>query len=383
MRAILKPRSVCAFFSLLLLCSCASTRDPAAFAPAVELPATVALNEGAGRGGYLTVTLRLESGEKFVMLVDTGTPITFLPKSLEPKLGKRLGTETFSDFGHKEKVGLYVAPRLFFGNTLLMTGNRVAVGNDMVGILGMDCLRHYCLQLDFQAGKLRFLDPGKANTTDLGKAFPLTGFNYAYIHQSGLFQETSAEVLVDTGHPLDGMLPSRLFQKEVREQHTQPISLAKNGIVTGAAPGIVSFSKCVWAGNTYTNLMIGKGQPTLIGLGFLARHLVTFDFPKRIMYLKQTSVGPLVDEKFAAALNFITDLKKANQIPGWLKTDHGTINFESHSDTETFGFAASKQGDSSVYHYTVARASKDTHWKLQKAWRTDQTGHTIEEYPLP
>ena len=33
-----------------------------------------------------------------------------------------------------------------------------------------------------------------------------------------------------------------------------------------------------------------------VGLRFLARHLVTLNFPKRMMYLKRTSVGPLIDE---------------------------------------------------------------------------------------
>jgi len=36
--------------------------------------------------------------------------------------------------------------------------------------------------------------------------------------------------------------------------------------------------------------------PRLLGLQFLARHLITLNFPKRIMYLKRTSVGPLIDE---------------------------------------------------------------------------------------
>jgi len=37
------------------------------------------------------VTLRLADGEKLLFLLDTGRPNTVLDKSLEPKLGKRLG----------------------------------------------------------------------------------------------------------------------------------------------------------------------------------------------------------------------------------------------------------------------------------------------------
>jgi hypothetical protein len=43
----------------------------------------------------------------------------------------------------------------------------------------------------------------------------------------------------------------------------------------------------------------------------------------------------------------------------------------------------SKNDDSSIYNNTVSRASENSPWKLQKAWRTDQDGHTIEEYPVP
>lgn len=276
------------------MCSCASTPDSAAFTPATELPADVDMNKGAGRGGHLTVTLRLENGEEFEMVVDTGTPITMLPKSLEPTLGKRLRTETYSNFGHKVKIGFYAAPKLFLGNTLLVTGDRVGVAS--TGILGMDCLRHYCLQLDFLAGKMRFLDPEHSNTVDLGKAFPLTDSNYAYIRHGGLFQETSTKVLVDTGYPFDGELQPGLFRRSIREQKTQPIPLLKDGVLTNAGPGILSFSKYVWAGNTYTNLVIEKERPNLIGLMFLARHVVTFNFPQQQIYLKQTSVGPLLDQ---------------------------------------------------------------------------------------
>ncbi len=66
--------------------------DPSAIIPASELPADVSMNKEAGRGNWLFVTLRLESGEELPFFVDTGMTLTLLDKSLEPKLGKRLGT---------------------------------------------------------------------------------------------------------------------------------------------------------------------------------------------------------------------------------------------------------------------------------------------------
>ena len=77
--------------SLLLLCSCATTPHPCVRVSTSKLPADVAMNKEAGRGGYLIVTLQLESGEELPFLVDTGASATLLAKSLESKLGDQLG----------------------------------------------------------------------------------------------------------------------------------------------------------------------------------------------------------------------------------------------------------------------------------------------------
>ena len=51
-----------------------------------------------------------------------------------------------------------------------------------------------------------------------------------------------------------------------------------------------------------------------------------------------------------------------------------------------FSACASSQaqkGDPSFYYYLVHRASEDSVWKLQKAWRTGPEGLVIEEYRVP
>ena len=47
----------------------------------------------------------------------------------------------------------------------------------------------------------------------------------------------------------------------------------------------------IFGGYNYTNLCLGNGQANELGLGFLSRNLVTFDFPKRWMYLKPERTG--------------------------------------------------------------------------------------------
>ena len=370
-KIILTFRARGAIFSLLLLCSCAIEH-----LSRPQLPAEVAINKDAGRGSLLYVNLRFESGEELPFVVDTGSPGTLFDKSLVSRLGGRLplGTWTVPMAGEKQKSGIYWEPKLYWGNTRLKTGRLCAtvdftqlsqqVGHPIMGILAMDCLKHYYIQLDFQAGKMRFLDSRQLDAAKLGKPFPISFSLYSqlFTHHASLVGGKSTKLLIDTGWNGDGEV--------------------ENGAIKGHDSGWVHLPECFWDGVTYTNLTVGTGG-NVIGLGFLARHLVTFDFPKRVMYLKQTSAGPLVDEKFAAALEFLRELKKKGQAPGWSENDKGTISLETHPDPETFGFTARKQGDSSICHYTVTRTSNDGPWKLQKACRTDQNGKTIEEFSVP
>jgi hypothetical protein len=52
-----------------------------------------------------------------------------------------------------------------------------AVGQPIMGILGFDVLQHYCIQLDFSARKLRFMDGDHANKHHWGKAFRVVAFS--------------------------------------------------------------------------------------------------------------------------------------------------------------------------------------------------------------
>lgn len=274
------------FGCLTFLCSCAAMPHQAAIAPAAELPGDVTFKKGADD---LVVKLRFEDGQESPFIVDTGTSGTFLPKSMLRELGKRVGTATVSGWSTKEKSGLYAAPKLYLGNTKLMTGNLVGIcSHGKTGILGMDCLQHYCIQLNFATGKMRFLDPHDADSAGWGMSFPLAfSRNVPFIHD-GLLAESGSETMIDTGLDADGSLARRQLEQTVREQNGRFAVRVDHGVVKGHWRGMASFHRFTWSGQTYTNLVIGSGPPNSIGLRFLARHeLVTFDFPKRMMYLAQ------------------------------------------------------------------------------------------------
>jgi hypothetical protein len=335
------------------------------------------MNKDAGRGNFLFVTLRLEDGEELPFILDTGSPATLFDKSLAPKLKRLpLGTWKVPMPGDIQKSGIYLTPKLYLGTSRLKTGSlaatidfkrlSAAAGRPVMGLLAMDCLRHYCIQLDFDAGKIRFLDPDKVDATKLGKVFPLklSPYNSLFIRHASLAGGKNSVCLIDTGWDSDG---------EVEKD--------KNN---GNDSGLTHLPECTWDGETYSNVFVwASGDANRLGLDFLARHLVTLNFPKHTMYLKQTSIGPLGDEGMYAAMLFLKDLKQNGQAHAWSKNDKGMIALEAHAGPGTFAFKAWKPGDPSIYHYEVVRASVESPWKLRKEWRTDQNGKTLEEYAVP
>lgn len=197
-------------FIALLFCSCASVVP-------TSHPGEVDINSDAGRGGLLMVKIQLEDGEDLPFVLDTGAQVTLLDESLESRLGKRLGTRVFHHFSDKFHSHVYAAPRLTLNGTCLLTGRKVYTGDfktlsslwrqPTMGILGMDCLRHYCLQLDFADMKLRFLNTDRLDAANLGERYPLH-FSFPmcspFVHERGLAGEREEDVLVDTGYSADG-----------------------------------------------------------------------------------------------------------------------------------------------------------------------------------
>ncbi|MGA3266645.1 MAG: aspartyl protease family protein [Verrucomicrobiota bacterium] len=295
----------------MFLCSCATRCAPRG-AVGSAVPAEASFNEDAGAGGLwgdlLFVTLRLESGKELLFNVDTGAPVTVLDRSLEPILGKRQGEKPIHYAWSDGTANTYRAPKLYLGNAQLRTGDLVWVddlsglhrptntlSSPVQGILGMDCMRHYAIQLDFDAGKMRFLESGHLKREALGMAFPLTIDHSGHVTVAGFFMGTKGvNAIIDTGCACDGVLEPKEFQLALQQQRAAWTNWFK--YPTGFVRYTVCFQKLVFGGESCTNIVIDEAPAMVangrtyylnaIGLPFLARHLVTFDFPKRLMYLQ-------------------------------------------------------------------------------------------------
>jgi hypothetical protein len=287
---------------LLFLCSCANVPQLAAGESTnrIGIPPEVSITKGVGHGDMICLNVLLNEREEFLFLLETGWAFTAVDQSLAPKLGSPIGTVIVEDgfVGKEMPKTRYEAPPLFLGKTRLQTGGwvmthdlsifREALGRPIMGILGIDCLKHYCIQLDFNSGKLRFFDPDQPGDEGLGKAFLLTATDDGrYTVRENLLGVEGVNSFIDTGFNSTGTLAPQLFARGALDPKfavagTQMASLSGVGEYREGR-----FPKCEFGGETYTNLVLSEGRTTVIGLRFLARHLVTFNFPKSKIYLKR------------------------------------------------------------------------------------------------
>jgi hypothetical protein len=140
-----------------------------------------------------------------------------------------------------------------------------------------------------------------------------------------------------------------------------------------------------FAGETYpeVTLRVEKVESDGIGLAFLARHLVTMDFPKQTLYLRRTSTGPLASAG-GTALSYLKNLKNQGRLPGWPTDEQGAPrDLKKIVVDNTVTVEARKSRWGSTYHYQVTRASAGAPWKLVNVWQTDAEGRTLEVYRAP
>jgi Peptidase of plants and bacteria len=80
---------------------------------------------------------------------------------------------------------------------------------------------------------------------------------------------------------------------------------------------------------------------------------------------------------------FMINQQRNGELPGFLKTDPIQFGMPDGANSDEYPirrtFHCSKNGDSSLYNYTIFRSSKTSAWELKKAWRTGK-GHLLEEF---
>ncbi len=271
----------------------------------------------------ILLPVKLE-GKEYLFQLDTGSSITMFDISLRDKLPAPKGTAKVRTPSGTIECELFDAPRAFLGPLSLKGAVGVvdlepagsAVKRRRHGVIGMNFLKNYCVQMDFDKGLVSFLkskpDRGifsflrasKNKHPEWGEEIPIRYDSRSGIpHIKAKVEGAEVDFTIDTGYVhligwpdlpfanFTGQLESRVLnrlrskiyfeQKHLTQRTThkgkESFDSDKGAIVSRFSIGALEYKDAVFR----------EGGESVLGMGFLSRHLVTFDFPNDKMYLKK------------------------------------------------------------------------------------------------
>jgi len=308
----------CVFF---LLAGCATLPD--SYSGTCAKPEVLAefKIEGGAKPILLPVTF---DGKKYDFILDTGATHVVFDVSLKNKLGRRfLWPKKGKVAGGKTvKVELFRIPQAYLGPLSLKDCGLIAVidlellsstlGRKVHGLIGMDFLKKYIVQIDFDEGLISFhkstsdggifsfLRPQKNENPDWGEKVPIKYKLFSSLpYINGNVDGNKASFLIDTGDwissntgsvPFSADLKSSTFNKVYSEIFSKTMKTEQTTVavqIPSVSKRITVVAKFPIGSLEYKDVIFVESYESKLGIPFLCRHLVTFDFPNHKMYLKK------------------------------------------------------------------------------------------------
>lgn len=242
--------------------------------------------------------------------IDTGMSHTMFGLHLRPLLGRPHGWALGWTATGSTRLDSFRGPRVYLGDLPLPVLNQVrchdikpaerAKGTVCDGILGVDALRDLVVQLDFDMRAIRLL---RSAPPDAGERlqFIVPGLVPLVV---GTLGSRERWFQLDTGSNGHLALMKADFDALVKRGDLLPAGARVLTSLSGQRQsrvgvlntlfGLGSQRRPAIVVNEIPNSDL-RGTPTAIGLGYMSRFLVTFDFPNNAVYLKPgASISALV-----------------------------------------------------------------------------------------
>jgi len=265
----------------------------------------------------LPVTVK---GQQHFFLLDTGSGLTLYDKSLRQHLGKSKKKIAAQAPTGEIEIELFEPPEAALGGFPLrgaideiainwswlqvarttaapvglcdLAMIRKASGYDIKGIVGMDFLRSCIIRIDFDHGKIAFL---RSVGKHLGTALPFnTTDDYRPLIRPEIPGYGQEPFIVDTGCSCTGGICKKTYDELLRRQLIKPSGHSRCTTLLGgdADENVAEFRSGILAALRLANwshcdLRFDELASSTLGLGYLSRYIVTIDFPRQVMYLKE------------------------------------------------------------------------------------------------
>jgi Aspartyl protease/PDZ domain len=297
MTALVRNTALCIVSALFVPGTCFPADLPRNAIPAEQVLERFAIFTD-GDGLLLPVEL---NGKQYLFLVDTGATNTVYDSSLRAFLGEPTRTEEVETPNRNVTIPLFKAPDARLGRFSLrgdspvlcmdMSGIRRVSGHAIYGILGMDFLGKHVFHVDPKRGELVFLRVPSPAALDRGRRLQVSwvgAYPHVEAHLPG--RNKSEYFLVDTGrigHCSGDMTPALAAELATAGKSKiagETFFESAAGTSLNQEARVESFTL---AGTCHRNLLFGTSRRNTLGLAFLIRCAVTYDFANNVMYLQE------------------------------------------------------------------------------------------------
>jgi hypothetical protein len=257
-------------------------------------------------------------GREYSFMFDTGTSVTAFDASLKHELGSAKGMTKIGTAAGPMSVQLFDAPEAFLGPLNLQDCGQVTcvdlrmfgpvLGREVGGVIGMDFLKNRVVQIDFDEGMLRFISPATDLDDSLGEVLPMRVESRGQPWVEGtVFDRIKVDFLIDTGMTASGELATQILRDALRDRvGVGRTSETLTQTPSGAVRKMIFRAGCLSIGSSrYEHLIFRPANMSSLGLQFLSRHIVTFDFPKSRVHLKEGVNFKKVDEADMSGLHLL------------------------------------------------------------------------------
>lgn len=302
------------FLSVMLLTAgCADEPKSTSEKPAEQN--ILAEFEIAKGGGPILIPVTFK-GKEYVFLVDTGCSHMVFDTSFKHELGDVQKVERVLTHGSPIISEVFEAPEAFLGPLNTQDCGEVicidlemassVLGRRISGLIGMNFLKKYIVQIDFDKGSLSFLQPLQKRHPRWGNKLSI-GYNPFGIPKiaGNILNGIKVDFMIDTGANSTGGLGSDIFEKFLSEKE-----LKTSEILFATASGVIQKKEIridsLSVGSfEYQDLIFSEANWSYLGLSFLSRHRVTFDFPNSRMYLEKGKGFKKIDETDMSGLHLL------------------------------------------------------------------------------
>lgn len=311
---ICTSRKVALLLSFLVFAGgCADEPESTSDAPANQK--VLAEFKIAGNGDPILLPVIFKEKE-YLFLLDTGSSHTVFDASFKHELGEVKIVKKGLTSGSPILAEFFNAPEALLGPLNLKESGEIAcvdlhmfnlvLGKKVSGMIGMNFLRKYVVQVDFDKGTLLFLQPMEEQHPDWGIGLAMKYDSLGWPQITGLvLDDIEVDLVIDTGANSTGGLDSDIFEQTLskKELKTSEVLFATaSGVIRKREMRIKSLSI---GSLNYADIIFGEANMSHLGLSFLSRHIVTFDFPNSRMYLKKGKGFKKNDETDMSGLHLL------------------------------------------------------------------------------